>query len=145
VKDVSPYAVSVEFKDIEGNFQQIELFKQFNQVPSTKKLPIKVSRTAQIRLFCENEEIGVIDLDTGIEDVQTVQVLIRLTSNLLIDVKSVCYYITKEEEVSPEEPKNEQILPESKPEENKKKKRPNHQLLKVKENLKKKNHNQLRK
>jgi molecular chaperone DnaK (HSP70) len=108
VKDVSPHAVYVEYVDHEGNKKHLELFKQFNQVPSTKKLPIKVVRAATIHLYCENEEIGTVQLDTGKDELLLVQVLIRLTPDSLVDVKSAVYHITKEEETSPEEPNKEE-------------------------------------
>lgn len=108
VKDVAPHQVMIEWVDDQGVKKTNELFKQFNVVPCTKIVPIKVKRNCHVRLFNEQTgEIGYTDIDTGSDEVLTVRLKVRLTPNGIIEVIEATHQIT-EEIIIPEEPKKEE-------------------------------------
>ena len=129
VKDVAPHQVMIEWIDDQGEKKTNELFKQFNVVPCTKVVPVKVKRNAHVRLFNEQTgELGTINIDTGTDEVLTVRLKIRLTPDGIIDVIEAIHQIQEEivvkeepkkEEPKKEEPKKEEAKPEEKKEEGK--------------------------
>jgi molecular chaperone DnaK (HSP70) len=118
VKDVAPHKVMIQYKDAEGNEQVKELFKQFNTVPSTKEVPIKVSKNAHVRIFTDEYDLGELDINTGKEEMDTVYARIRMTPDSVLDVQDAYVVETEQVEVKPE-PKKEEKKPEPKKEEKK--------------------------
>ena len=74
VKDVTPHAISAIWKDADGD-KVCELFTQFSEVPSTKRLPIHIKKdspTTKVLLKTNKEEICRIEIETPkIESKQT--------------------------------------------------------------------------
>lgn len=113
VKDVAPHQIMIEWTDEEGNLKTNELFKQFNDVPCTKLVPIKVKRTCHVRLFHERSgELATVDIDTNQDEPLLVKLKVRLTPDGILNVLEAFYQVTEEviiqEPKKKEEPKKEE-------------------------------------
>lgn len=90
VKDVAPYRILVQYHDPkEDQVVEKELFSQFQVVPSTKVVKFKVVNTSQVKLGNENGQIGVVDIETGSDEMISVSLRIRMSVDGIIEVVSV--------------------------------------------------------
>ena len=95
VKDVAPYGVLIQYHDPkEDKDVEKELFKQFQTIPSTKVVKFKVQGQSEVRLGNENGLIGVVNIETGQEDIISVQLRIKMTVDAIIEVVSVTTMVT---------------------------------------------------
>ncbi|EAY06355.1 dnaK protein [Trichomonas vaginalis G3] len=124
VNDVAPHTVMIEYTDADGNKKNPVLFKQFNKVPSTKEVSIKVARKTSVRIYTDECDLGNIEIDTGKDEPDTVNVQIRMTPDSVIDVKDANIVVTEQipikEEKKPETKKDNSKKDNSKKEEEKK-------------------------
>ena len=92
VVDVTPHAISAHWVDADGT-KICDLFKQFSEVPSTKRLPIRVkssSQSTEVSLKINDDEICKVTFDTpkteAEKDVIDVKIRVRLTQSSTIEV-----------------------------------------------------------
>ena len=133
IKDAAPHQVKLEYQMPDGTTKTLEVFKQFNPVPSTKKIPIHVKGSTTVKFFSTYGDIGTVNIASPYEDEKTVKLVVRLTPDGILDVKE-CYYENevivqepvpekKKEEAKPEQKKEEAKKEETKPEEKKEEKK----------------------
>lgn len=91
VKDVHQHKIMIEWTDPEGNLQTRELFKEFQEIPSTKKVPVKVKDVCQVRIYDDNSDIAHVSIDTGLEETVLTKLRVRLDESGIIDVKEATY------------------------------------------------------
>jgi hypothetical protein len=93
VTDVSQHRVNIEWFDaVRNETLRHELFKQFQIIPSTKRVPIKVIRSVDVRLFGDRGDLAKVKIETGIDEPVTVKLVVRLNPDGLLEVQEATYF-----------------------------------------------------
>jgi hypothetical protein len=88
VTDVAPEPITIAYTDTNtGELVAKELFEQFQPIPSTKDVTLKVLGENTIQIGSD-QLIGTIKLTTGLDSVVSVKVRIVLTRDAIIEVTS---------------------------------------------------------
>jgi molecular chaperone DnaK (HSP70) len=103
VTDVSEHRVWIEWYDeTKGEQQTHELFKAFQVAPTVKRVPMKVRGRLEVLLRGDREEVGRVTVETGLEEVVTVKLQVKLTADGLIEVQSGFFIPPQPPEPEPE-------------------------------------------
>lgn len=99
VRDIAMNPVMIEWKDENGEVKKNELFKQYNSIPCTKIVPIKVKENCNVRIYNDQiGDIGIVKIETGTEDIINAKLKVRLSSDGIIQFVETTHQVTEEVE-----------------------------------------------
>jgi heat shock protein 4 len=88
VTDITIQPIKIEYFDPASNERvEKELFAQFQPIPSTKNITLKVVGTNMLRIISDTL-IGTVTLRTGVDELLSVKVRVVLTRDALVEVVS---------------------------------------------------------
>lgn len=109
LRDVCPHKIMIEY--VRGDTKEKvtkEVFSQFNSLDCTKQVPLKVSKSMDVRVFTDLYDLGSIHIETGVEEVKTVFTMVRLTSDAIVTVTDAFEEREEKVELPPEKKKTEE-------------------------------------
>ncbi|KAK8837310.1 hypothetical protein M9Y10_036741 [Tritrichomonas musculus] len=99
----------------------VNVFTESSQMPSTAKVTIPITQKQSLSFMCNNQQIGIASIETGIENKVDVDLEVSIDSFGLIDIKDAAYKLKPVEEnienKDDNEEENAEIKEETKEEE----------------------------
>ena len=76
----------------------VNVFTESSQMPSTAKVTIPITQKQSLSFMCNNQQIGIASIETGIENKVDVDLEVSIDSFGLIDIKDAVYKLKPVEE-----------------------------------------------